>query len=170
MRNFALLPRIQNNQQRNIRRYYERYVATLGQQLAKYQTVDRFVLGGINDIDKHISKNEIVDNIDKIVTAIKGVNPDCRIIVQSIYPVNENIRPRYLNKVHNRNNQAVREVNVELEKICQDRGCVYVDVYSLLADEEGNLNKLYTRDGLHLIKKGYFAVADIIKPYLAQSE
>ncbi len=127
-------------------------------------------LGGINDIDKHISKNEIVDNIDKIVTAIKGVNPDCRIIVQSIYPVNENIRPRYLNKVHNRNNQAVREVNVELEKICQNRGCVYVDVYSLLADEEGNLNKLYTRDGLHLIKKGYFAVAEIIKPYLAESE
>ena len=126
-------------------------------------------LGGINDIDKNIPVEEIAGNIEAILSSIKANFPDCRIIVQSVYPVNKNIRPHYLNKVNNRNNEAVRQLNELLPEICQKYDCIYLDIHSYLADEDGNLNKNYTRDGLHLIKKGYFYIAEIIKPYLAQT-
>ena len=148
----------------------EGMLARLDNNLLNIKPSTVLFLGGINDIDKNVPTEEIANNVDAIIVAIKDVNPDCRIIVQSVYPVNENIRPRYLNKVNNRNNVAVMELNEELKKICQNRDCVYLDIYSVLADEDGNLDKRYTRDGLHLIKKGYFAVAEEIKPYLAQSE
>ena len=126
-------------------------------------------LGGINDIDKGFSTQEIADNIDKILSAIRTRCPNCRIFVQSVYPVNKKLRPLYLNKVNNRNNEAVTELNAVLPEICERYGCVFLDIHSHLVDAEGNLNKSYTRDGLHLIKKGYFFVAEFIKPYLAES-
>lgn len=127
-------------------------------------------LGGINDIGREIPTEDIARNIESILYTIHQSCPDCRIIVQSVYPVNKNIRPRYINTVNNRSNEAVRELNSALSEICQIYGYVYVDVHSHLTDDEGNLNKEYSRDGLHLTKKGYFVVAEIIKPYLVESE
>ncbi|MDE6758835.1 MAG: lysophospholipase [Clostridia bacterium] len=126
-------------------------------------------LGGINDIDRNVPVEEIAGNIEAILNSIRSNCPNCRIIVQSVYPINKNIRPYYLNKVNNRTNEAVRQLNALLPDICEKYDCTFLDIYSYLADEDGNLNKSFTRDGLHLIKKGYFYIAEIIKPYLAQS-
>ncbi|MDE5548880.1 MAG: lysophospholipase [Clostridia bacterium] len=123
-------------------------------------------LGGTNDIGKKIPTDQIAKNIESILSSIKEKCPNCKIIVQSVYPVNKHVRPHFLNQVNNRSNDAVAELNSALVELCQRYDYTYVDVYSYLTDSDGNLNREYTRDGLHLIKKGYFKVAEIIKPYL----
>lgn len=127
-------------------------------------------LGGTNDIGKNVPIEEIAGNIESILKAIKDRCPNCRIIVQSVYPVNKNIRPRYLNQVNARTNDAVIKLNAALVELCQRRGYTYVNTYSYLIDDEGNLKSEYTRDGLHLTRKAYFALAEVIKPYLIESE
>lgn len=125
-------------------------------------------LGGTNDIGRNVPTEEIAGNVESILSAIHEKCPECRIIVQSVYPVNKGIRPHYINKVKDRNNEAVIKLNSALAELCQRHGYTYVDVYSRLTDSEGNLDREYTRDGLHLTKKGYFAAAEIIKPYLVE--
>ncbi len=126
-------------------------------------------LGGINDVDKNISVEEITNNIENIVSQIKTRLPECKVIVQSVYPVNKEKLPRYLNKVNNRDNDKVHEINQRLPSICEKYGCLYIDINKILSDEQGNLNSRYTRDGLHLTKKAYFAISHVITPYIAPS-
>ena len=125
-------------------------------------------LGGTNDIGKDVPTEEIAENIESILNAIREKCPECRIIVQSVYPINKGIRPRYLNQVKGRSNEAVIQLNSALVELCRRHGYTYVDVYSHLVASDGNLNGEYTRDGLHLTRKGYFTVAGIIKPYLVE--
>ena len=127
-------------------------------------------LGGTNDIGKNVPTEEIAGNIESILKAVKEKCPNCRIIVQSVYPVNKNIRPRFLNQVNDRTNDSVIKLNSALVELCQRRGYTYVDTYSHLIDDEGNLSSEYTRDGLHLTQKGYFALTEVIKPYLVESK
>ena len=46
-------------------------------------------------------------------------------------------------------------MNKEIKKICNDKDVVFMDVYDLLADEDGNLKSSYSYDGLHLNENGY---------------
>jgi lysophospholipase L1-like esterase len=39
----------------------------------------------------------------------------------------------------------------------------FVDVYPLLIDQDGNLDRAYSHDGLHVNMKGYRMITDVIK-------
>ena len=83
--------------------------------------------------------------------------------VESIYPVNGNIVNRHT-KI--RKNSRIRNINNMLQDYYKDSYVKYVDLYSELADDEGNLKKEYSDDALHLNDEGYKIVTNVLKKYL----
>lgn len=123
-------------------------------------------LGGTNDLGHGVSPQKIASNINEILKRTRNALPDCKIIVQSVYPVNPDKRPPFLNAVKSRKNSDILAVNELLPNICDNYGAIYVDIHSLLKDDEGKLNKEYTMDGLHIKDKGYRIISQELKKYL----
>lgn len=123
-------------------------------------------LGGINDIGHGTAIDTLLSNIDKILARITECLPECEILVQSLYPVNPHKKPAFLNAVGIRTNEAVLTVNAVLPEICSKYDATYINIHDLLTDEDGNLDKHYTADGLHINADGYKIVSKEIKRYL----
>lgn len=124
------------------------------------------LLGGTNDIGKNVALQDIVNNIEQIIQRIQLSIPSCNIYIQSVYPINPKKKSKLYNKCGSRTNIAIDDLNILLNDLCAQYGCVYIDVNSQLKDKDGNLKKQYTFDGLHLTKKGYKVASKIIAPYL----
>jgi lysophospholipase L1-like esterase len=52
------------------------------------------------------------------------------------------------------------------KSLCNDVNIMYIDMFSHLADEHGQLRKGYTVDGLHLNAAGYRFAAEVLHQYL----
>lgn len=130
------------------------------------EPVNVVFLGGINDIGHGVAIDSILSNIEQILAAIKNALPDCRVFVESLYPVNSHKKPAFLNAVGIRTNEAVLEVNSRLPDICNKYEVTYINVHDMLADEDGNLNRHYTMDGLHINAEGYKIVTAEVNRYL----
>ena len=126
-----------------------------------------FILIGTNDIDKNKSKDEIVNNIKKIVNSIRKNRPYCKIYLESIYPIN-NSDDKQIN--HNmvgiRDNETIKEINMKLKQFAKEQNITYIDMYQKLEDSEGNLKLEYTTEGLHISKEGYKIITEELKKYL----
>lgn len=120
------------------------------------------LLGGTNDLARGSSPQKIAYNIGKIIQNITTALPDCKIIVQSVYPVNPHKKPAFLNAVKTRKNEDIKAINALLPDICAQHGAIYVDMYSQLTDSDGNLKKEYTVDGLHISRQGYLLISKYI--------
>ena len=59
-------------------------------------------------------------------------------------------------------------VNKGLQALCEEKGIVYIDLWTPLADENGKLDKAYTNDGLHLLGAGYAVWRDAVLPYVEE--
>lgn len=124
------------------------------------------ILVGTNDIAHHYTNSEIVNNIMEIVTHIRYFSDTTEIIVESILPVNNsaNLLSKYV--VKNRTNENIDAINRELERNARYYDYTYIYTASTLKDENGNLKKDFTVDGLHLSKAGYSALTDTIKEHV----
>ena len=118
-----------------------------------------FLLIGINDIHSGKSKEYIINNIEKIIDNIKENRKNAKIYVESIYPVNSKMRS-------NSKNDFTIEVNKAIKKLCKEKNIVYINIHDLLTDNNGDLKKKYTTDGLHLSEDGYKVVTKEITKYL----
>lgn len=123
-----------------------------------------FLLIGTNDLAANISAEEVLSNIRKIVERFQNESPRTKLYIQSVFPVN-NAFKKYASK-HGRHDADIITVNKGLQALCAEKGLVYIDLWTPLADENGKLNKAYTNDGLHLMGKGYLVWRDIVKPYV----
>lgn len=111
-----------------------------------------FLLIGINDIARNIPDSVILRNYQKIVTGIQQQTPGSRLYIQSILPTNNNFSDF---KNHQNKIAQIIAVNSALQKMCDGKKIVYVDLYSHLTDGAGKLDTRYTNDGLHLTGEGY---------------
>jgi len=126
-----------------------------------------FLLIGTNDIGENKSDEHIIRNIKEIIDMIREKCPETQIYLQSIYPVSR-VNDKKINKyiVGRRTNERIRRINGELKKIAREKDIVYIDVFSHLTDENGNLKLEYTVEGLHLTIEGYRVCADVLRPYV----
>jgi len=126
-----------------------------------------FLLIGTNDIGENKSDEHIIRNIREIIDRIREKCPETQIYLQSIYPVSR-VNDKKINKyiVGRRTNERIRRINGELKKIAREKDIVYIDVFSHLTDENGNLKLEYTVEGLHLTIEGYRVCADVLRPYV----
>ena len=107
-----------------------------------------FLMIGINDLILHRPPH-ILANYQAIVERIKLESPDTELIVQSILPVNNDVKNTGLA------NTDVLTLNKGIQKITTDFKLKYVDLHQKFKDAAGNLDATYTLDGIHLNRAGY---------------
>lgn len=120
---------------------------------------------GVNDMiygSKKLSAREICDRIFDIADRLTFTE----LFIVSLYPVNR--RKTFLSGIICRHavNGKIDEVNRLLREKCAATGITFVDINSALKDDEGNLDKQYTLEGLHLSAKGNCVVAENLKSAL----
>ena len=67
-------------------------------------------------------------------------------------------------------NQRVVELNRYLRQLAQRKNLPYLDIHPQLLNAEGELDLVYTREGLHLTVEGYQVVVQALRPYLSSVE
>lgn len=133
----------------------------------RYNPSKVFLLIGTNDIIDGKENDEIINNIKKIIELIKKNRPYAEIYLESIYPVNKTDNDKIsLSMVSSRDNDQITEINKKLKQYCDDKKITYIDLYSKLVDDEGNLKLDYTKEGLHLSDDGYKVVTEEISKYI----
>ena len=123
----------------------------------------RFLMIGINDLISGASPDEVLANIGRLIDRFQAESRWTKIYVQSILPVNGDL-PGYERRKACA--PLIVPTNKRLEALCDEKGVTYLDVWGALADENGNLDKRYTLDGLHLKGEGYLVWRDVIKPHV----
>ncbi|MCH5330092.1 MAG: sialate O-acetylesterase [Alistipes sp.] len=123
-----------------------------------------FLMIGTNDLARGISVDEVVANTAVIADRTAAESPETKLYIQSILPVS----PHYgLHRGHTGNGEIIREANRRLSELAAEKGVVYIDLHSLFTDPEtGDLNLLYSNDGLHLNGAGYLLWRDAVASYV----
>ena len=105
-----------------------------------------FIMLGMNDIGLY-GIDGTMESCRKLVAKILERTPEARIYIQSVTPMIETAQ------MDTFNNQLVKEFNAKLKAFCDENKYKYLDVYSALADKDGNLPLEYCSDpdsmGLH---------------------
>ena len=121
-----------------------------------------FINIGTNDISRPEYKRErLMSQYRKILMQIQARLPETKIYVMSYYPVNRELPGA-------RTNAELKEVNAEVEKMAEELGCTYINVFDCLLDEKGNLKAEYTIEGMHMYANGYAVVLEKLMPYLLE--
>ena len=125
---------------------------------------------GTNDIGAKLGYDLTLSNMKKIVEKIREHDASIKIILDNVYPINDENRFFYSRIYGVRENYQILELNRLLKDFSQENGVEYIDNYILLTDEAGRLKREYTVDGLHLSQKGYEVVTASILPYLEEQD
>ena len=130
------------------------------------QALDKvFLLIGTNDIGKEMAQDETLANLEAVIQEISRDYPLAQIQLLSVLPVNE--KEQYKGTVYIRTNEKIQDLNRAYQELAQAYYQVsYVDVYSSLLDEVGQLAEAYTTDGLHLSVAGYRILAQALQETL----
>ena len=128
--------------------------------------VDKIVLLiGTNDIGKDVPVNEALNNLEAIIQSIARDYPLTEIKLLSILPVNEG--EEYKQTVYIRTNEKIQKWNQAYKELASAYMQVeFAPVFDSLIDQEGQLKKDYTTDGLHLSVTGYQVLTKALKDYL----
>jgi len=113
----------------------------------------------------------LLANYDEILLRIKERLPECEVYVMAYYPVNAKDdfgldKNRKKEIMGARSNERLREANRALEELATLRGCYFIDANAGLTDEEGELRKEFTMEGLHLWPNAYAVIFENLKEYL----
>lgn len=130
--------------------------------LKRLQLFDRtqpdsvFVMIGINDLLKGASDEGILDNQRQIIRDLRWAHPKAQVVVQSILPHSgEQATWEGRDRLLAIPNSRIREINRRLGEIANAENALYLDLYPMFSDAEGNLQTELSTDGLHLNEQGY---------------
>lgn len=132
-------------------------------QITKGHPKKIFLLIGVNDISHNLTLETLTKRYEKLVDEILKKSPETKLYIQSCMPINNSFG---VYKTMKGKEQILKDFNREIERIANERGLKYIDLWPFLADGKGNLKKNFTNDGLHLTGPGYRAWTNGIKEYL----
>ncbi len=112
------------------------------------------LLIGTEDLSKRGSVEHIVRNIETALVTLRKELPGTRLLLVSILPRGHEFADR------------IREANRHLWQFVATVHGQYLDVWPVLALEDGELNPVYTDDRLHLNARGYEAWLAELRPAL----
>lgn len=145
---------------------YKDLINNLEDRVYKYNPTKVFLLIGTNDMAfTDVTNEDLVDHIIEICDEIQKNREKTKIYVESIYPVNRRTDNDVvdLGMVLGRYNDRIQEINKLLKEKVEENNYTYIDMYSKLEDEDGNLKVDYTIDGLHMSDEGYEVITSEIK-------
>lgn len=122
-----------------------------------------FLIIGTNDVSHHLTADSIATAIVDLVRTIRTESPDTRLYVESILPIN-NTFGRYKNMKDKE--PVIAEINRLIAPQVVALGAKWLDITPLFVDEDGNLRRDLTNDGLHLLGRGYLIWRDFLLPYI----
>lgn len=132
-----------------------------------YNPTKVFILIGTNDLNREDKdKENVIENIIKIIELIKENRPSAKLYLQSIYPVNDKVDKGNKNNAGIRTNEEIRYINKKLKEYCKNSNVEYINMYNLLQNENKELDEKYTMDGLHLSTKGYVKITRELLKYM----
>lgn len=117
------------------------------------------ILIGTNDLGLGFDPDFVEKNMENTLKLFKEECPDCKVILEAIYPVIEG-------KAGKRKNSDILDANRRYKALAEKYGAAFIDLTDKLADASGNLKSEYTYDGLHLSAKGYEVTSREIKKLL----
>jgi lysophospholipase L1-like esterase len=122
-----------------------------------------FLMIGTNDLAWGGADVQTVhDNIAKIIDRVKNESPDTEFYLQSIFPVTDDMRDDAFD------NADINEINPMLEKLAAAKNVTWVDVASSLKDENGQLKRELTNDGLHLRGEAYYLWWSVVRKHFGR--
>lgn len=133
----------------------------------QYNPSKVILLIGTNDYLDDSTPDEVASNIKEIVQEIHKHRKNTEIYIESIYPINKNLKKEM---VANRDNDKIIETNKKIKDICKKKNLTYIDMYNELIDEDGNFNKKYTYDGLHPNTLGYARISQVLSQYIYKNK
>lgn len=108
---------------------------------------------GTNDLARGRTDQEILENIRKIIDRIRESAPAMPIELTTLFPTRDNApRP----------NERIRGFNAGLKLLSAEFGTGFFDLHPHFVDENGDLKKEFTEDGLHLTEAAYRRWAEIL--------
>jgi lysophospholipase L1-like esterase len=113
-----------------------------------------YILLGTNVLTRDTELTSFLAYYSLMLDQIKELLPDANIYVQSITPV----RPEVCEDENHDGMYTERFVraNNELAALALEKGCYFLDLWSFLADENGDLLEEYAQpDGYHIKPEGY---------------
>lgn len=132
------------------------------EEVARHRPKQVFILIGTNDISKGISNKDIVRIYKKVIAQLKKESPQTRIYIQSVFPINDSLINR---SYYKGTNIAIVQLNRELKQMADELQVLFVNVFACMLDDNQQLKKEYTYDGLHLSGNGYLQWVAYLKKY-----
>ncbi|HEV7955576.1 MAG: hypothetical protein JWL94_1443 [Microbacteriaceae bacterium] len=114
------------------------------------------LLIGTNDLGTRQTVEHLVRNVETICVTLRRELPGARMLVQSVMPRGREYAHR------------IQETNIHLRQFSSTVKAQFLDLWAVLALEDGELNPAYTNDRLHLNDAGYEAWLTELRPALAR--
>lgn len=119
-----------------------------------------FILSGVNDLKRGIPVDTVAKTFERILMKMKAGSPKTKVYVESILPVNEIMLAAQYKKV---TNELIAQLNHRFKSLAEKFGYTWVDIAPAVADENGQLKKENTQDGLHLWPAAYIRWVALLK-------
>ena len=127
------------------------------------------VLGGTNDLARGVKVSAIQNNLAMIaaLAAAHGVKP----LMASILPISDYHKSKDPNHERSpgRPPEKIRQLNDWMRRLCAERGFVYLNYHSALADSIGQLEATLSSDGLHPNSEGYKAMTPMAEAAITKA-
>src|SRR5690606_31790041 len=112
-----------------------------------------FLMIGVNDIKRGTPILNILNNYERIAEKVKKESPETELYFQSVLPVKENILASIYDRIRN---DKIIKLNEGIRVIAKKNGLEYIDLHNeVFSDENGQLKRELTTDGLHLKPASY---------------
>lgn len=108
-----------------------------------------YVMLGVNELGWYRTK-DFTDQYGKVIDRIRKDHPKAKIAIESILPVSE----KQDSKHSYVNNERIVLFNQLIKQLSEDKSCIWLDVASAVAGEDGKLPSTLTTDGVHLNSAG----------------
>ena len=118
-----------------------------------------FVLFGINELGFHI--DGFTGIYAELLDALAAGEPDAEIYILSLTPITE-ARSKSSDMF---TGERVLEFNQAIAALAAEHGCIYMDLYKALADENGWLPEKDSTDGIHFTGAKYAEWAEFLRTY-----
>ena len=113
-----------------------------------------------HNLSGNFDADSIVAYVEQAIQNVKEVSPNTSIVLQSLIPVNSTYE-KYAD--FKGTAKKVKAANKKLQKLAKKYKIEWVDVYSAMVNENGDLKAEYTNDGFKLMGKGYTAWSNALK-------
>ena len=115
-------------------------------ELSNGKTYDRvFLCFGENELG-WTNLQAFYDGYGDVIDAVRARQPEAAVYVQSILPVSAEVSAKNQDST---NNDRIRQFNEMLKQLASEKDAVYLDVASVMTDENGNLPDGAATDGIH---------------------